>query len=522
MSEEKNTAKETVLDPQLSSIQTELGDSDLSEQSRIRREKLNKIREIRYPYPNDSKPNSTAQAVRELVEKTLVLPTDEPQKESIVTLAGRINTLRQMGKASFFNIQDSSGKIQVYIKKDQVDEAQYEEFTTYDIGDIIEVKGYAFRTKTGEPSLHATEIRLLVKCLHPLPEKWHGLTDVEVRYRRRYLDLIVNPEVRDLFLKRAAIIREIRAFFDERQYIEVETPFLHSIRGGASARPFMTHHNALDMSLNLRIALELHLKRIVVGGIDRVYEIGRIFRNEGVSSRHNPEFTMLEFYQAYATYEDFMVLTEELFVRLCNNVLGTRKVQYGEKEVDFTAPYARVTMAEAVYVYGGLPRSISLDTLEGVHAAGKHFNAADLSEIKCYGMGIYELFDRYAQPNIVDPVFITKHPVEVSPLSRPALEDLRFTDRFEMFVAGMEVANAFSELNDSEDQYQRFLAQIQAAQNGDEEAMEMDHDFVEALEYGLPPTAGQGIGIDRLVMILTGQTTIRDVILFPTMRAEKR
>ena len=361
-------------------------------------------------------------------------------------------------------------------------------------------------------------MRLLVKCLHPLPEKWHGLTDVEVRYRQRYVDLMTNDEVRDVFRKRAQIISLIRRFFDARGYLEVETPMMHQVVGGAAAKPFLTHHNALDLDLNMRIALELHLKRLVVGGLDRVYEIGRVFRNEGLSTQHNPEFTMIEFYEAYATYETLMDLTEELLSMLCQEVRGKLTVNVEGKEISFARPWRRLTMIDALHDLGGVPRSIDLLTDAGVRKAAEHLQIALTEEHTEYGFALYHLFDQAVEDHIDQPTFITRFPLAVAPLARPAMDDGRFTDRFELFMAGMEVANAFSELNDPEDQHRRFLEQLKAKQQGDEEAMDMDEDFVCALEYGMPPTAGEGIGIDRLVMILTEQPSIRDVILFPQMR----
>jgi len=485
-----------------------------SEQELVRREKLEQRKTRGYPYPNDVRVNATASKARE--QAGSVSP-DEAKNIALV-LAGRIVSVRQMGKASFFNLQDRTGRVQVYVKKDEIGEELYADFSTFDLGDIVEVKGYPFVTKTGEPSVHATSVRLLVKCLHPLPEKWHGLTDVETRYRQRYLDLIVNPDVTATFVARAKIIAAMRRFFDSHQYIEVETPVMSVIASGAAARPFKTHHNALDLGLHLRIALELPLKKLIVGGLERVYEIGRVFRNEGISTQHNPEFTMVEFYQAYATYEDLMDLTEELIVHLCDEVKGTRVIEFEGKTIDFSPPWKRLSMVDAIHELGGLPRSADLATPAGIAAAAKHFGQPDVAQIQDAGKAIYEIFDRCIEQLIVNPVFITQHPTSISPLARKNLSNPDFTDRFELMVAGMELANAFSELNDSEDQLERFRAQLEAKKAGDHEAMELDEDFVTALEYGMPPTAGEGIGIDRLVMLLTGSASIRDVILFPTMR----
>jgi lysyl-tRNA synthetase class 2 len=480
-----------------------------SEQELIRRGKLQAIRETRYPFPNDSRVTTACEDVPKALESDPSL---------ILRVAGRIVALRHMGKASFCQIQDRSGSAQLYIRKDDVGESVFEEFKTFDLGDIIFCEGHTFRTKTGEPTIHSTAVRLLVKCLHPLPEKWHGLSDVEIRYRQRYLDLIVNPEVRETFVKRAQIIRFIRNYFDSLGFVEVETPAMSSVASGAAARPFGTHHNALNVDLNMRIALELPLKKLVVGGLERVYEIGKCFRNEGVSTEHNPEFTMLEFYQAYATYEDLMDLTEELLTELCRKVCSTLQIRFRDMVIDFARPWRRLTMKQAVEELGGFAGTYDFDTLAGVQAAAAEVGFADISDISDYGRALYELFDRHIEYRIVNPTFITQHPTSISPLARANQDDPRFTDRFELMAAGMELANAFSELNDPEDQLERFEAQLRLKEAGDEEAMPIDRDFVVALEYGLPPTAGQGIGIDRLVMLLTDSASIRDVILFPTLR----
>jgi len=490
-----------------------------TEQELVRIAKLNELRKLGYPYPNDVAVTATSSKIPELVDAELNKSESDRDR---LTLAGRLMTIRLMGKAAFCHLQDRHGQIQLYIRRDDVGEAIFESFKTFDIGDIITVTGYAFRTKTNEPSLHVEKIRLLVKCLSPLPEKWHGLTDVERRYRQRYLDLIVNQDSKDRFIARSRIISRIRRFFDERNFIEVETPVLQTVVGGASARPFVTHHNALSLDLSLRIALELPLKRLVVGGLERVYEINRVFRNEGISTEHNPEFTMIEFYQAYATYETLMDLTEELIVMLCQEVNGTLQIPYGEKQVDFARPWKRLTMAEAIFEFTELPPDHDLDSLAGVKKAANFLGVETVADLDDYGKALYEIFDQQVEEKILNPTFITQHPTSISPLARPNLQDPRFTDRFELMVCGMELANAFSELNDPEDQRQRFEAQLEAKRGGDEEAMDMDDDFICALEYGLPPTAGQGIGIDRLVMLLTNAQSIRDVILFPTMRPHAR
>ena len=486
-----------------------------SEQELVRLEKLSELRSSGYPYPNDVAPVDSTSVLSESADAETALDEDKRKR---FRLAGRLMTMRMMGKASFCHLQDKDGRFQLYVRKDVVGEEAFEAYSKFDIGDIVEVSGFLFLTKTGEPTLRAESVRLLVKCLRPLPEKFHGLSDVETRYRQRYLDLIVNSDVQNVFRQRAKIISYVRNFFDSNDYVEVETPVLNTLSGGASARPFVTHHNTLDMEMYLRIALELPLKRLIVGGLDRVYEIGRVFRNEGISTQHNPEFSMIEFYQAYATYETLMDLTEELIVGLCESIHGTTKIPFGEKEIDFSRPWKRLTMVDAIYEIAGLPRDFDLDTLDGVKAAAKHFDLNHVEEINDYGKAVFEVFDAKAEELIVNPTFITQHPLSVSPLARPSMDDERFTDRFELMVAGMELANAFSELNDPEDQLRRFEAQVEAKQQGDDEAMDLDRDFITALEYGMPPTAGQGIGIDRLVMLLTNSQSIRDVILFPQMR----
>jgi lysyl-tRNA synthetase class 2 len=487
---------------------------EASEQVRVRREKLERLRASEYPYPNDVKLSATC---AEAWNAANGLPAGG-QTSGSYCVAGRILSFRLMGKAAFFHIQDRSGRVQVYVKQADIGEELFDEFKSLDLGDIVEVSGFGFLTKTGEPSLHAKTVRLLVKCLHPLPEKWHGLTDVEVRYRRRYVDLIVNPEVRETFKRRAQIISGVRRFFDARDYVEVETPVLHHVASGAAARPFVTHHNALDLRLDMRIALELHLKRLVVGGLERVYEIGRVFRNEGISTRHNPEFTMLEFYCAYETYETLMDLTEEFFLELAETICGSSTVEYQGKQISFERPWPRLDMKEAVYRIGGIDRRFPLHTLEGVKAAAATVGLDHISEATDQGEALFELYDTYVEERIVNPTFITGHPTSVSPLSRPSMSDPSITDRFELVVAGMELANGFSELNDPDDQRARFEAQMAAKAKGQDEVVRLDEDFVRALEYGMPPTAGQGVGIDRLTMLLTGSPSIRDVILFPLMR----
>lgn len=491
--------------------------AERSEQELVRREKLNTIRQGGYPFPNDAQVDTLCADVLEKISEEEQLNED---KRSELTVAGRVLGLRHMGKAAFCHIQDRSGKAQLYVRKDRIGEDAFAAFKAFDLGDIVEASGTLFRTKTGEPSIRVERIRLLVKCLHPLPEKWHGLSDVETRYRQRYLDLIVSPDVRGTFIKRAQIIAYIRRYFDERGYVEVETPVLNAVASGAAARPFRTHHNALGIDLAMRIALELPLKKLVVGGLERVYELGRVFRNEGISTEHNPEFTMLEFYEAYADYSTMMDITEDLLVGLCQSVNGSLKVDYREREIDFSRPWKRLSMKEAIHEIGGVSPEFNLDEISGIHAAAKALGYSDIAGIDDWGKALFEVFDRCVEEKIINPTFIIKHPKSVSPLARPCLDDPRVTDRFELMISGMEIANAFSELNDAEDQLARFQEQILAKQQGDEEAMALDDDFITALEYGLPPTGGEGIGIDRLVMILTGQKSIRDVILFPTLRPQ--
>ena len=433
-----------------------------------------------------------------------------------VSFAGRMMFKRVMGKASFCNIADLKGKMQAYISKDAIGEEAYADFKKSDIGDIFGVKGFIFRTKTGEISVHVEELTLLSKSLQVLPEKFHGITDTDMRYRQRYVDLIVNPEVRDVFVKRSLIIRELRTFLDSKGYLEVETPVLHNIAGGAAARPFITHHNSLNIDMYLRIALELHLKRLIVGGFDKVYEIGRVFRNEGMDTKHNPEFTMLEFYQAYSNYEDVMNLTEEMLRYVAQKVLGTTTVVYGDQEIDLGKPFARISMVEAVKKYTGVDFD-AIQTLEEARAAAKEHHI-QYEERHLKGDILNLFFDEFVEDKLIQPTFLTGHPVEISPLSKRDAAHPGYTERFELFITGREFANAFSELNDPIDQKARFEHQLELKAQGDEEATDMDNDFITALEYGLPPTGGFGMGVDRLVMLLTNQPSIRDVLLFPTMK----
>lgn len=438
------------------------------------------------------------------------------EKAEVVTIAGRIMTKRGKGKAGFAHIQDFGGQIQIYVRKDNVGDASYDLFKSIDLGDIIGVTGEVFKTNVGELSVQATSFVILSKALRPLPEKYHGLKDVEQRYRQRYLDLITNPESRDTFVLRSQIIQSMRRYLDNHGFLEVETPTMHSIPGGASARPFATHHNALDMPLYMRIALELHLKRLVVGGIEKVYEIGRVFRNEGVSTRHNPEFTMIELYQAYADYDDIMELTENMVAHIAKEVIGDTTVTYGEDQIDLAPRWRRLHMVDAIKEYVGVDFWGDISN-EEAHALAKE-HGVKVEDSATYGHIVNEFFEQKIEELLVQPTFIYGHPIEVSPLAKQNKEDGRFTDRFELFIVRREHANAFSELNDPIDQRGRFEAQMEEREAGNDEAHLMDEDFIEALEYGMPPTGGLGIGIDRLVMLLTNAPSIRDVLLFPQMR----
>lgn len=431
-------------------------------------------------------------------------------------VAGRIMSKRDQGKVIFVHIQDFSGRLQIYIRKDEVGEEWFEMISKFDVGDIIGVKGKVFRTKRGEISIHAEEVQILSKAMRALPEKFHGLTNVELRYRQRYLDLIMNPEVKNVFVMRSKIIRAMREYLEGKGFLEVETPTLHTIPGGAAARPFITHHNALDIDLYLRIALELPLKRLIVGGFDRVFEIGRNFRNEGISIKHNPEFTMMELYQAFANYEDIMELTENTIAYIAQKVHGKLEIEYQEEMLDFTTPWRRLPMLEGILEYSGVDFREILTDEEARKVAQE--KGVHVEKNASRGKIINEFFEEFVESKLIQPTFITGHPVEISPLAKRNKEQPEYTDRFEVFVYGRELGNAFSELNDPIDQRQRFEAQVAERVNGDDEAHMMDEDFVQALEYGLPPTGGLGIGIDRLVMLLTNSASIRDVILFPTMK----
>jgi lysyl-tRNA synthetase class 2 len=491
---------------------------DWNDLIRDRHRKVVEIREAgEIAYPNGQTVGWTAARIRESAEG---IPAEElPGREIRVDVAGRILARRGMGKASFLSLLDRTGRIQIHVTQDGVGEAEYERFKKrIDVGDIVWAEGTLFVTKTGELTVRASSFRLLTKALRPLPEKWHGLSDVETRYRQRYVDLIVNEDVRETFRKRTRIVSFIRNFLAERDFLEVETPMMQPIAGGATARPFVTHHNTLDMDLFLRIAPELYLKRLLVGGFERVFEINRNFRNEGISTQHNPEFTMLEFYQAYATVEDLMGLTEQLFSGLAIHLFGTTKVTLQGKEIDFAPPWKRLTVRRAVAEYGGVPEERLSDPAFLRETAGKL--GLHVKEGTPDGKLLVELYEAVGERSILGPTFVTEYPIEVSPLSRK--NDLRpeIVDRFELIVNGREIANAFSELNDPVDQKSRFEAQLVEKARGDEEAMAMDEDYVRALEYGMPPAAGEGIGIDRLVMLFTDSPSIRDVILFPQLRRE--
>lgn len=434
-----------------------------------------------------------------------------------VSVAGRLMAKRVMGKASFANVLDLKGNIQIYVARDSIGEENYADFKKFDIGDIVGVEGEVFRTQKGEISIHASDITLLSKSVRVLPEKYHGLKDTDMRYRQRYVDLIVNPEVRDTFVKRSQIIREIRNFLDEQNFIEVETPILVANAGGASARPFTTHYNALDEDINLRISLELYLKRLIVGGLERVYEIGRVFRNEGIDTRHNPEFTLMELYQAYTDYNGMMDLAENMYRTVCMRVNGTTLIRYGDVEIDLSRPFERITMADAVKQYSGVDFS-AINTDEEAKAAAREHNI-EFEDRHKKGDILNLFFDEYVEDKLVQPTFVMDHPVEISPLTKRKPDNPEYTERFELFITGREMANAYSELNDPIDQRRRFEAQEALRAAGDEEANSIDEDFLNALAYGMPPTGGIGFGIDRMVMLLCNAESIKDVILFPTLKS---
>lgn len=487
-----------------------LTENEINEQMQVRIDKMHKIEEhgwkpFGYRFLYTHRAADIAAQFDELSEK-----------ETEVKMAGRIMAIRGHGKTCFMDMQDKTGRIQVYVRKDVIGEENYALIKLMDIGDTVGITGTAFRTHMGELSIKANSVEMLSKSLRPLPEKWHGLKDVETRYRQRYVDLIVNPEVRDTFVKRSQIIRSVREVLDSHDFLEVETPILNTIAGGAAARPFISYHNALDMQVYMRIAPELYLKRLIVGGMDRVYEMGRVFRNEGIDNRHNPEFTSVEIYQAFADYRDMMDLTEEVVVKTAEKVLGTTTINYEGTTIELASPWKRMSMIEAVKEYSGKDFTNVTD-LEEARAIAKELNVAVEPS---FGIGkiINACFEDYVEDKLIQPTFITGHPKEISPLAKSNPENPEITDRFEAYIYGREICNGFTELNDPIDQKERFLKQVEERANGDEEANMMDEDFVNALEYGLPPTGGLGIGIDRLVMFLTNSSTIRDVLFFPTMK----
>ena len=486
-------------------------EENLSQLLQIRRDKLSKLQEegndpfqvTRYEVNNDS---------------ANIKVNFDALEGSEVSIAGRLMSKRGMGKVSFCDLQDKSGRIQLYARKDEMDEEEYDRFKKYDIGDIVGVHGVVFRTQRGEMSVRVVRVQLLSKSLLPLPEKFHGLTNTELRYRQRYVDLIVNPEVKRNFIIRSKFIKHVRDFMDGRGFMEVETPVLNTISGGATARPFITHHNTLDIDMYMRIATELPLKRLIVGGMDRVYEIGRIFRNEGMDPKHNPEFTTIELYQAYADFNDMMDLFEDLLSSAAQKILGTYQVEWQGEKIDLTPGWPRLPMHEAVKQYCGIDFMAITSDEEAVAAAKSIGVELPETADKTWGNALYECFDQKVEEKLIQPTFITMHPVDVSPLAKRSPKDPRLTERFELFICHSEMGNAFSELNDPIDQRQRFQKQVELRDKGDEEAGMMDEDFLTALEYGMPPTGGLGIGIDRCVMLLTNSDSIREVILFPTMK----
>ncbi|WP_413737140.1 lysine--tRNA ligase [Sodalis sp. RH21] len=492
---------------------------DVNNELAARREKLALLREQGNAFPNDFRRDTTSDRLHAAYD-------DQTNEQLVelgleVSIAGRMMTRRIMGKASFVTLQDVGGTIQLYVARDELAEGVYnEQFKKWDLGDILGARGKVFKTKTGELSIHCTEIRLLTKAMRPLPDKFHGLVDQESRYRQRYLDLIANEESRHTFKVRSQIMAEIRRFMVDKGFMEVETPMMQSIPGGAAARPFVTHHNALDIDMFLRIAPELYLKRLVVGGFERVFEINRNFRNEGISPRHNPEFTMMELYMAYADYRDLIVLVEDLFRTLTERVLGSSVVQYGDQTFDFGKPFTQLTMRQAICHYRPETAASDLDDLAKASAIAESLG---IKIEKSWGLGRIqtEIFEETAESHLIQPTFITEYPAEVSPLARRNDENPFFTDRFEFFIGGREIGNGFSELNDAQDQAARFAEQVQAKDAGDDEAMFYDEDYVIALEHGMPPTAGLGVGIDRMIMLFTNSHTIRDVILFPALRPQK-
>ena len=487
---------------------------DESEVYHIRKQKLVDLREQGFQFPNQFRREDLA---HDLMQRYAAIGKEDLAQQAVkAVVAGRIVLRRVMGKASFFHIQDVSGRLQIYVRENDLPQL-YEQFKTWDLGDIVGVRGELFITNTGELTLHANDIELLTKSLRPLPDKFHGLADQEVRYRKRYVDLIANEASRNTFLMRSRLIQALRQFMDKNAFLEVETPMMHPIPGGALARPFVTYHNTLDMEMFLRIAPELYLKRLVVGGFERVYEINRNFRNEGISTRHNPEFTMIEFYQAYADYDDMMNFTEQLLHFLCDTVMKSRQIEYQGHIIDFDKPFARLSIKEAILNHHP---HLTLDNITTVAECRKVLDTMGFAYKETDGLGKLQMivFEETVEHQLIQPTFVTEYPTEVSPLARRSEEDPQVTDRFEFFITGREMANGFSELNDAEDQAARFHQQVADKDAGDLEAMHFDSDYIEALEYGMPPTAGEGIGIDRLVMLFTNSPSIRDVILFPQLR----
>ena len=493
----------------------------MDETSELIQQRIKKLEALRKdgidPYPNDFRVTHTSKELHETFDSL----SDEELKsaEETFCLAGRIIAIRDFGKASFIHIQDRKGRIQAYLQKDIVGDAAFQLFKTFDIGDFIGLEGKVFRTRTRELTLQVQKFQLLVKSLRTLPEKWHGLTDIEARYRQRYLDLIANPRVKEIFFTRIMTIQKIRDFFIQRDFLEVETPMLHPIPGGATAKPFRTHHNALDMELYLRVAPELFLKRLVIGGLERIFEINRSFRNEGISTLHNPEFTMLEFYQSYATYEEMMKTTEELLSSIVKEIHGALRLNYQGKEIDFTPPWRRLFYKESLLEYGKVDPVILKEPPRAIELAKRL--GLELRRGTSHGKVLDDLFKQLVEPHLIQPTFVTHYPTEVSPLSRRNGKDLDVVDRFELFIAGREIANGFSELNDPVDQRERFVQQLKERAEEADAVLNLDEDFLRALEFGMPPTAGEGIGIDRWVMLLTDAPSIRDVVFFPLLRMEK-
>lgn len=487
----------------------------LNDQLIVRREKMQELKEKGVnPFADRYERTHLSRQLHEEFDEETKEEIEE--KEVRVSVAGRIVSKRGKGKAGFAHLQDREGRVQIYVRKDGVGEEEYSVFTMADLGDFVGVEGTVMKTNTGEVSVKAEKLTFLSKALRPLPDKYHGLTNVEQRYRQRYLDLISNEESFETFIKRSQIIQEIRHFLDEKGYLEVETPMLHNLAGGAAARPFTTHHNALDIELYMRIALELHLKRLIVGGMEKVYEIGRVFRNEGIDTTHNPEFTMLELYTAFQDMEDVMDLTEHLISSVTQKVIGKNVIEYGNETIDMQTPWKRIHMVDAVKEQTGVDFWQPLSDEEARALAKEHH--VPVEEYSTFGHVVNEFFEKFVEDTLIQPTFVYGHPVEISPLAKKNAEDPRFTNRFELFIARHEYGNAFSELNDPIDQRERFEQQMEEREQGNDEAHEIDEDFIEALEYGMPPTGGLGIGVDRLVMLLTNKQSIRDVLLFPTMR----